>query len=675
MQSMKNRIRGLIIISAIMLVITDCNASTYPIIFTDDHGTQITVNQKPQRVISLVPGITEMIFSIGAGDAVCGVTYFDTYPGEATLKKIVGGFFSPSLEIIKTLQPDYIFVSTLHQSIIDYYASRKCQTVVFAPASIKKSLANMQTLGQMFNCSEKAATSISNIQKQLDFIASKLSDIPLKNRKRVMRLMGHESVMTPGADSFQNEFIRLAGGIPPSFTKKGHIVPVRLDKWKEFNPQVLYGCGFDRELRKTVLQQPGWKDVDAIRNNRIHNFPCELTCRASTHSAYFITWLSATLYPELFQESKVYPETIFRTKPLAVPLSYIQSAAIAFSHVNDLIGKTLLIDFHHPQFILSTLEGPKEGILTVGNHYFEPAFWMVSQDHNAQDLVNKICMLTKRPQKSTSILLTGADMDNLAMVSKKHQDLTIHAFATAGVQSNAMRMSKDIGLYYKAGTINIIIMSNRKLSKKAMTRALITATEAKTAALQDMDIRSAYTPLINPATGTGTDNIIVVQGSSGTMIDQTGGHTKAGELIAKAVYEAVKQAIFKQNGISATRSVFFRLKERKISLHGLLNTCDCNQGKKNNLETTLEQMLLRPVFASFVEMALTVSDAYAKGQISELASFETLCKALILEHTNKGVDSIYPFTSDSTIPKPLELTLNTLVQIAMNQHNESAIRP
>ena len=666
---MKNRIPHLIILSVVMLIILQCNVCAYPIIFTDDQGTQITVNQKPQRVISLVPGITEMIFSMGEGDAVCGVTYFDTYPGDATLKKIVGGFFSPSLESIKELKPDYIFVSTLHQSIIDYYASKTCQTVVLAPDSITKTLAHIEILGQMFNCSEKAASCIAKIKMQLDLIANKVSRIPLDKRKRVMRLMGDEHVMTPGSDSFQNEFIRLAGGIPPNFTQKGQIVQVGLDAWKTFNPQVLYGCGFDLELGKTVLQQPGWKDVDAIKNYQFHSFPCELTCRASIHCAYFITWLSATLYPELFQESKIYPETIFKTKPLTIPLPYIKHAGIACCHVNDLIGKTLLIDFHQTQYILSTLEGPKEGILTVGNHYFEPAFWMVSQDHSAQDLIHKVCKLTHRSQKSSSFLLTGADMDNLVMVSKNHQDLTIHVLATAGVQSNAMRMSKDIGLYYKAGTINIIIMSNRKLSKKAMARAIITATEAKTAALQDMDIRSAYSPLKHSATGTGTDNILVVQGSTGTMIDQTGGHTKAGELIAKSVYEAVTQAIFKQNGISATRSVFFRLKERKISLHGLFSTCDCNSENKSDLETKLEHMLLRPTFVSFIEMALTVSDAYALGQISQLSPFESLCAALIYEHTNKRETSIYPFVSDSSIPKPLEMALNTMVYIARNKYN------
>ena len=93
-------------------------------------------------------------------------------------------------------------------------------------------------------------------------------------------------------------------------------------------------------------------------------------------------------------------------------------------------------------------------------------------------------------------------------------------------------MAEDIGSWYEPGTINMILLTNMRLTPRGMQRAIISATEAKTAALQDLDIRSSYTPMVNPATGTGTDNIIVVQGA-GTRIDNAGGHSKMGELIAR----------------------------------------------------------------------------------------------------------------------------------------------
>jgi ABC-type Fe3+-hydroxamate transport system substrate-binding protein len=101
--------------------------------------------------------------------------------------------------------------------------------------------------------------------------------------------------MTPGDDAFQNEMIRAAGGIPPAFGKNGKTVPVTLAEWTAFNPEVIYGCGGDREAAERLLNRPGWKDVDAVKNGRIFYFPCDLTCRLSTRTGYFVSCLSSRI--------------------------------------------------------------------------------------------------------------------------------------------------------------------------------------------------------------------------------------------------------------------------------------------------------------------------------------------------------------------------------------------
>ena len=73
---------------------------SYPVEFADSNGNNVTIGKRPSRVVSLVPSITEIIFRIGAGDAVRAVTYHDTYPSETSNKEIIGGFFSPSLDRI-----------------------------------------------------------------------------------------------------------------------------------------------------------------------------------------------------------------------------------------------------------------------------------------------------------------------------------------------------------------------------------------------------------------------------------------------------------------------------------------------------------------------------------------------------------------------------------------------
>ena len=152
-------------------------------------------------------------------------------------------------------------------------------------------------------------------------------------------------------------------------------------------------------------------------------------------------------------------------------------------------------------------------------------------------------------------------MNNLAVCEKRYQNRIVCCLATGGV-GNALRSGVDKadwleqnGTYAKAiGTINIILLTNVTLTNGALAKAIITATEAKTAALQDMNARSSVSPE-NQATGTGTDNIIVVSGMDlDKKVRTTGGHSKMGELIGATTKVAVTETIKKHEAMLASIS-------------------------------------------------------------------------------------------------------------------------
>jgi hypothetical protein len=151
-----------------------------------------------------------------------------------------------------------------------------------------------------------------------------------------------------------------------------------------------------------------------------------------------------------------------------------------------------------------------------------------------------------------------------------------------------------------------------------------------------MDIRSSATPLRNPATGTGTDNIIVVEGA-GMTIDASGGHTKMGELMARAVYEGVQQAVHRQNGLKANRSVFQRLKERKISLHDICRRLAAKE-KAGTIRRQMETLLLLPEYAGFLTSLMGVSDAYEAGLIDDLSSVDLWCQTIAKKIASREVE-------------------------------------
>jgi len=636
---------------------------SYPVNFIDAGGKNITINKRPERVVSLAPSITEIIFKIGAGDTVKAVTYHDTPPPDAATKEIVGGFFSPSIKAIEAIQPDVIFYSRFHKQVKDKFGHGKCRLINLETVSIADSYTNIRLLGRIFEKENEAHEIIEEIKNELRIVAGKVARIPKSKRKRVIRLMGRDSVMTPGDDSFQNEMIRAAGGIPPEPGKKGNIVVIAKDEWVRFNPQVIYGCGGDRETAGRFFNRPGWKDVDAVKNGKIFWFPCDLTCRVSTNTGYFVSWLASKIYTDEFskKEDQVLDEEIFKSRKLELDLDYVKDVRISYSHIHDFLNKTLIIDFKGPLSIVSTLEGQRKGIESVGNHYSPPPCWGIGHKSGLSSVRKRVYQVINKSEETSSFLFTGADMDNLSIKREKFREMEVCALVTAGVKSNAVRMSKDEGRFYEPGTINIILLPNMKLTPRAMTRAIISATEAKTAALQDLDVRSAYSPLANQATGTGTDNIIVVQGT-GIQIDIAGGHSKIGELIAKAVYEGVKEAIFKQNGLLDKRNVFQRLKDRNISLFGLVSLDECECGvERSDLVAQLEEILLQPRYASFVMSSFALSDDYERGLITDLVTYQSWCNKMAEEIAGKEIAVMLDLVALDNIPVVLRMGLNYIL--------------
>jgi iron complex transport system substrate-binding protein len=446
--------------------------------------------------------------------------------------------------------------------------------------------------------------------------------------------------------------------------KQGNVAEVTLDEWLRFNPQVIYGCGGDQELAGKFFSQPGWKDVEAIRSGNVFYFPCELTCRASVHTGEFVSWLASTIYSEEFAETKnrVLEEKRVGTTLLDVPLEYVRSARVDESTIFDFPNKSLVVELREPMRVTSTLEGERAGILTVGNHYTSPPCWSVTHRLGLEACRNHIYKAIGKSKKNSCFLFTGADMANLSVRKSQFGDLSVYALVTAGVKGNAVRMSMDEGRFVEPGTINVILMANRKLMPRAMARAIISATEAKTAALQDLDVRSGPNPQRWQATGTGTDEVLVVEGRGG-RIDNAGGHCKLGELVAKAVYEGVREAVYRQNGITAQRNVFRRLQERHVSPYGMLCECACfsNDGNLSRQVADLEGILLEPRYASFMESAFALSDAYERGLISELVAYRWWCHQVAEEIAGRKITGWKDWVTSEDIPVVVRISLNALL--------------
>jgi len=215
---------------------------------------------------------------------------------------------------------------------------------------------------------------------------------------------------------------------------------------------------------------------------------------------------------------------------------------------------TLLVSLGEKRRVLSTLDGYKE-VPYVANTY-TPLQLSQRTMKDYQEFKRNFPLALGIDHRAIAFLSTGVDMDQLVVCERSYEEFKVCCLATAGAKGNALRTGVETASYLErpgqfvstVGTINVILLTNATLSEGAMARAIITVTEAKTAALQDLDVRSTFSPQYQ-ATGTGTDNMIVVSGKMGKPLLLTSGHTKIGELIGNSTKIAVTEALKKHDGL------------------------------------------------------------------------------------------------------------------------------
>lgn len=200
---------------------------------------------------------------------------------------------------------------------------------------------------------------------------------------------------------------------------------------------------------------------------------------------------------------------------------------------------------------LSGWQGFKK-IQVICNCHLPRVLWQSLHERHRgwQTYFREVLVELNLPLDKVAVLSTGVNMEHLAWAEEVYKELWVLAFVTAGVKTNAMRIGKDRASnieqneqFEKVATINIILLTNASLNSAALAASFITITEAKVIALQELDVRSSYNPDWQ-ATGTGTDQIVVVAGK-GNKYTYVGGHTKVGELMAQAVSRATIDAIKK----------------------------------------------------------------------------------------------------------------------------------
>lgn len=242
----------------------------------------------------------------------------------------------------------------------------------------------------------------------------------------------------------------------------------------------------------------------------------------------------------------------------------VKSMSMPKSFELKVLDEGLLVMFEEPRRVVSSavLNGGVRYAKAILNHQVDKDF------NHRRDPEGYLREVVKRLNIAGEVvgMMTAADVSKYGMSSHSYGNLIVTAIVTAGL-SNASSCGETASNEF-AGTINTILLVQAHMSDACLIEAVKTATEAKCRALAHLDVRSVYGDEL--ATGTTTDSIAIVELGGDLKLKYAGPGTKLGELIGKSTFDALIQAIERNEGLRASRSLIDRLKERGINLDDMV---------------------------------------------------------------------------------------------------------
>ena len=257
------------------------------------------LDHPPKRIVSLAPSVTEVLFAVGAGDQVVGVTDFCNRPPEARERAKVGGFAKPDLEKILRLRPDLVIAFGPLQLKIAEALRRKGVAVLWLyPRSLDEVLDSFVRIGQVTGHRQEGVWLKEVIRRRLELIERHLKGLGDAQRPRIFRVMGLDPPGTVGGRSFQSSIFRAAGGRNAFEDVPEDFFYVDLKEVLRRSPDVVLLCGDDPLRAKEELERrPGWRELQAVRQGRVLVLPCDLICRPGPRVAEAVARIASFLYP------------------------------------------------------------------------------------------------------------------------------------------------------------------------------------------------------------------------------------------------------------------------------------------------------------------------------------------------------------------------------------------
>jgi iron complex transport system substrate-binding protein len=304
-------LRKKILVTLLITLLTACApaAAATPapetLTFMDGLGREVTLSSSAQRIVSLAPSNTEILFAIGAGDQVVGRDQLSDFPEEAKSAADIGPAFETlNTEIIVSLKPDLVLAAEINTPEQVKQLEDLGLTVYYLnnPLTLEAMYGNLEIVAQLTGHEQETATLIESLKARVAAVDEKIA--PISSRPGVFYELDATDPAKPytaGKGTFITQLIERAGGHNIASDLDGY-PQMSLEQVVAADPAfIVLGDARYGVTPESIAQRPGWENLSAVKNGNVVPFNDDLVSRPGPRLVDALEELARLLRPELFQ--------------------------------------------------------------------------------------------------------------------------------------------------------------------------------------------------------------------------------------------------------------------------------------------------------------------------------------------------------------------------------------
>lgn len=276
----------------------------FPVSIHDASNKTVTINKEPKRIVSLMPSNTEIVYALGLGKKVVGVTTNDTYPKEVKNIEKVGNM-NVNVEKVISLNPDLVLAhASAMQGSEDALKQIEDAKIPVVTVNDAQSFAgvyqSIRMIGKATGTQKKATSLIKKMKSDLHGVKEKAKNISKDKEKSVfVEVSSAPSIYTTGKNTFMDEMLKTIHAKNAASQQKGW-VQMTDEAIVKLNPDVIITT--DGATLKDVKKRSGWKELKAVKNKQVYAVDPDLVNRPGPRLIEGVKEIAKSVYPETFKK-------------------------------------------------------------------------------------------------------------------------------------------------------------------------------------------------------------------------------------------------------------------------------------------------------------------------------------------------------------------------------------